>query len=46
MSKKHLHVRPKTPANPKAEDEALEALVTWGMECKADFDRRAAAEPS
>jgi len=42
MSKKHIHVRPKNPASPEAEEQALEALVKWGMECKADFDRREA----
>ena len=42
MSKKRLYVRPKNPADPKAEEESLEALTTWGMECKADFDRREA----
>jgi hypothetical protein len=24
----------------RGQEEALEALVKWGMECKADFDRR------
>ena len=42
MSKKHLHVRPKNPASPEGEEQALDALVKWGMECKADFDRREA----
>ena len=40
MSKKRLYVRPKSPSSPEGEEQALEALVKWGMECKADFDRR------
>lgn len=42
MSKKHLYVRPKNPASPEAEGQALEVLVTWAMGCTADFDRREA----
>jgi hypothetical protein len=42
MSKKRLYVRPKNPASPEAGEQALEALVNWGMACKADFDRREA----
>lgn len=40
MSKKRVYIRPDDPASPAAEEEALEALVKWGMDCKADFDRR------
>jgi len=43
MSKKHLHLRPKRPASPEGEAQALDALVKWGMDCRADFDRREAA---
>jgi hypothetical protein len=42
MSKKRLYVRPESPGSPEAEGQALEALVKWGMECKADFDGREA----
>lgn len=44
MSKKHVHLRPKRPASPEGEAQALDALVKWGMDCKADFDRREAAK--